>query len=188
MALDAHGRIWTFLCWGRPFRLTTPLLDNSTINATPKQVECGWVFSAALTESGDVFVWWPFEQGMTQAYATRMHEMNAEGGKDARATRDGVIPCVTWDMPHNPIRLPALPRLPTLSHPDGYGNDDDDSRVETKFVKIAAMDHHLIGLTNKGHVLKFDNLHNGDILRAEGMQAQRQWIYVSFLMSLFHMH
>ena len=90
--------------------------------------------------------------------------MDAEMDKRAHATDDGRIPCVTWDLHHNPMRLSPIPSLPKL------GEERDDV---TKLVKIAGMDSFLIGLTNKGHVLKFGSLAN------ESTTQTASWEYVS---------
>lgn len=66
---------------------------------------------------------------------------------------DGVIPCSTWDLENNPTELPPLPGLPQLT---GTNLDAETLRKETALIKIAAMDRSLVGLTNKGHVVKID--------------------------------
>ena len=58
-AMDSKSDVWTFTSWGQPFRLGSKLVDKSTPDATPIQVKSGWGFSAVLTESGDVLVYWP---------------------------------------------------------------------------------------------------------------------------------
>jgi len=47
-----------------------------------------------------------------------------------------------------------------------------EMKDETKLIKIAAFDNNLIGLTNEGHVLKFDSLSN------EASSARGQWTYL----------
>jgi SCF-associated factor 1 len=145
--LDDNSDVWTFLSWGRPFRLISPLLDHTTPESTAIQVECGWAFSSALTKSGDVLVWFPFKQPLEDIIRTNDEAMDAQRIK-AVATPDKVIPCATWDLTQNPARLPPLPPLPELM----------DCEEEIKLIKIASFDGHLIGLTNQGHVLKFGSL------------------------------
>ena len=57
MALDVNYTIWIFESWGRPYQIISPLLDCSSLETTPIQIEQGPIFSAALTRSGDVYVW-----------------------------------------------------------------------------------------------------------------------------------
>jgi SCF-associated factor 1 len=73
------------------------------------------------------------------------------------------IPCHTWDLQADPIVLPPLPPLPVLR---------SDQDPETKLVRIAAMEDSLVGLTNNGHVVKFDGL------STENIQG-RSWVYAS---------
>ena len=170
-ALSSHGQIWVFISWGTPFRLIAPELDGSSPDATPVQVECGWMYSAALTVSGDAYVSWPFGETMKQQFTARMREMNEESNSKIEATAENVIPAVTWDLHHNPSRLPPLPDLPVLKHSER--SSESEGRPATKLVRIAGMDNLLIGLTNKGHVLKFGGLENETSLQ------QGRWEYVS---------
>ncbi|KAL1747612.1 regulator of chromosome condensation 1/beta-lactamase-inhibitor protein II [Schizophyllum fasciatum] len=162
--LDSNGHIWTFLNWGRPFRLTSPSLDPA--HTVPIQVECGWHFSSILTKSGDVFVWFPNDGDMKTRIADKMHEMDSDGDKKADSTEDGYIPCVTWDVDLDPIQLPPLPALPEL--PDA-GDISDEA---TKLIQIAGMDCHLIGVTNKGHVLKYGSV------SGQAHVGQGRWEYL----------
>lgn len=168
-ALDKKGQLWTFLSWGRPFRLVSPALNNSCDDSIPVQIECGWSYSTALTKSGTVFVWWPFEDEINRSYDITMEHMDRLSDKRARAT-EGIIPCETWDLHHNPRQLPPIPSLPTFKNQISTSERNEDV---TKLVKIAAMDNILIGLTNKGHVLKFSELRSPTSLQAEG-----RWEYV----------
>lgn len=169
MALDAKGHIWTFISWGRPFRLVTPALDCSSPDSTPVQAECGWAYNAALTASGNVYIWWPFSVSVQQQFGAKMGQMDTDGDKRAFSTEENTIPCVTWDLHHNPQRLPAIPSLPELSKSDQTSQQDE----ETKITKIAGMDGFLIALTNRGHVLKFGGLSN------ETSVQLARWEYVS---------
>lgn len=152
------------LSWGRPFRMSSPLLTDFA----PVQIECGWGFSAVLNKSGDVLVWWPFSEEMTTRIGERNVELDGQGDKRAEVT-DGVIPCVISDLIVNPVKLPGLPPLPELP------GTNTSAGVETRIVQIGGLDLHIVGLTNKGHVLKFGSL--GD----ETTVSQGSWEYVSHL-------
>jgi SCF-associated factor 1 len=78
-----------------------------------------------------------------------------------------IIPCETWEANLDPIQLPPLPTLPDLDG-EAVGN-----QRSTQLIKIAGMDNHLIGLTNKGHLLKFGSLHGSP------MVSRGSWEYVS---------
>ncbi|PFH46985.1 hypothetical protein AMATHDRAFT_153212 [Amanita thiersii Skay4041] len=149
--LDANNKIWNFVSWGRPFRLSSPVFDDPEF--IPIQVECGWMFSCALVKSGDVFVWWPFSGTMEQRIQVQNREMN--NNPDTLAPQvDHTVPCAVWDLDVPPVRLPSLPHLPELE-------ESLDGKVkETKLIKIAGLDGHIIGLTNKGHVVKFRGVEN----------------------------
>ncbi|KAG1746599.1 regulator of chromosome condensation 1/beta-lactamase-inhibitor protein II [Suillus paluster] len=141
--LDDQHHVWTFLSWGRPFRLATPALDATSSDSTPAQVESGWHFSSVLTKSGDVYIWWPFAAPLKDVITARDAAMDAANQK-AHATEDGVIPCSTWELHEEPTMLPPLPQLPQLLV---------SSTEPVKLVKLAALESRLIGLTNHGHVL-----------------------------------
>jgi hypothetical protein len=146
-------------------------LDCSSVDSTPLQVECGWAFSSVLTKTGDVFVFWPFKEEMLTRIAEKNAQFDRAGGKKVTVSgSDDVIPCVTWDLQMNPIRLPALPHLPELSD-TGEAGDSDENIV---LIQIAALDNNLVGLTNKGHVLKYSNLID------EASVVRGKWEYVRF--------
>ncbi|KAG6866580.1 hypothetical protein C0991_002065 [Blastosporella zonata] len=162
-SLDSEGQIWTFLSWGRPFRLVSDVFTDP--NLKPLQVECGWRFSSLLTVSGDVFVWWPFSGETAQRIQAVNSQMNQEGDKKASAQLDNSIPCVTWDLNETPAQLPPIPNLPDL-----YGRNEEKP---TQLIQIAGLDNQIIGLTNKGHVLKFDSL------QSQASLSGGRWEYVS---------
>ena len=168
MTLDANSAVWNFISWGRPFRLVSPLLDCSSPGATPTQIECGWDFSAVLTKSGDAYVWWPFDGTVGDRYDEAMEELDKDKSTKAVVPNGGtVIPCHAWEIHEDPVKLSILSDLPDLP---ATGLSEEERGKETKLIKIAAFEHRLIGLTNKGHVLKMDRLY------AEGTQV---WNYVS---------
>ncbi|KAL0577909.1 hypothetical protein V5O48_004073 [Marasmius crinis-equi] len=149
-SLDSKNFIWNFLCWGRPFRL---LSGSFNPESPPVQIECGWSFSAALTKDGAILVWWPFSGSLQSKIGAKMAEMDGDGDKQAIAS-DGIIRCHTWEVEANPVVLPALPPLPDLP----IENRERDTQV----IQIAAYDHHIVALTNNGHVVMFDSLDGED--------------------------
>jgi len=157
MTLDTNSTVWTFTSWGRPFQLISPLLDCSSPETTPIQIECGWESSAVLTKSGDVYVWWLYEGAFGEQYWEAMAKLDEDESTKAIVPDGGtVIPCHTWKINLDPIKLPILPRLPDLL---ATGLPEEEYRKETKLIKISAFDNSLVGLTNKGHVLKMDELY-----------------------------
>ena len=163
VALDANSTVWTFRDWGRPIRLVSPSLDCSSPKTTPIQAECGSWFCAVLTGSGDVYAWWTSSGTFSDLYWETSNSTTAPV-----PDHEAVIPCQTWELKTDPIKLPALPDLPGLP---ATGHSGEERRKETRLIKIAACDNCLIGLTNKGHVVKLG------AMRDEG--SARIWHYVS---------
>ncbi|KAF8906225.1 regulator of chromosome condensation 1/beta-lactamase-inhibitor protein II [Gymnopilus junonius] len=151
--LDSANKIWTFTNWGRPFRLSSPILSDPEY--APKQIECGWTFSSLLTKSGHVFIWWPFAGSMGEVIEQKMQEMDSEGDKRVYAAQGDIIPCVPWDLDITPTRLPPIPTLPDLPN-----TGDTEKSNAAQLVQIAGFDNHIVGLTNHGHVLKYGSLHD----------------------------
>ena len=171
MALDTGNNVWLFCSWGVPRRLVSSLLDCTSAFSTPRQAECGWVFSAVLTQEGGIYVFWPFSAQM----ATLLTPWSAQvvGAGPPRAN-EGVLHCIPMDFSLEPLRLPDLPLLPEL-------DEEANSRNEpTRVVSIAGLDNSLVALTNKGHVLKFDDL--GDIDSA----SSGRWTYVGLLKNVLN--
>ncbi len=180
-ALDAGSQVWTFTSWGRPFRLNSSFVDKTSPDTTPVQVESGWMFSSVLTESGDVLVYWPFGGRYKEAINEKMEELDSsddeafKAATKARPTESepNVVPCHWWVLHGaNPVRLPPIPAssLPDLQY---TGLSQDALDEETKLVKIAALDNNIIGLTNKGHVLRYGELYD------EEEYLTGHWEYVS---------
>lgn len=138
--------------WGRPFRLVSPLVDCSSLDTTPAQIECGWTFSSVLTKSGSVLVFWPFGGEAHDVYTAKMEQLDRDRTALAHPI-GGLIPCHTWELGNDPMVLPPLPALPELT---GTGLDEETLGQDTTLIKIAAMDNSIVGLTNKGHVVKID--------------------------------
>ncbi|GJE93578.1 hypothetical protein PsYK624_097370 [Phanerochaete sordida] len=107
----------------------------------------------ALDELGDI----------TKAYVSKDHPQ--------------VIPCHVWDMERvEPCQLPDIPE--DLPHLAGAGLDRDLLDEETQIIKLAALDHVLIGLTNKGHVLRFNRLED------EATYRHGHWEYLPYFSEL----
>lgn len=163
--------------WGRPFKLSSPLLDHSSPDTTVIQLECGWMYSSVLTESGDILVWFPFDRAIAEAIATKNEALDALPGQSKAIAdmRSKSIPCVTWELQKDPTRLPPIPTdLPKLTTEE---NSEPD-----KVVKMAAFDRHLVALTNHGHVLKFDEL------SGEASVSRGAWIYVREMTDTFRLY
>jgi SCF-associated factor 1 len=147
------------------------------------QAECGWSFSSILTQSGDVLVFWPSSGEIGRIYDEENAAMDERGDCNAYGTEDHRIPCVTWPLRADPLRIPSIPQLPDL---ESTGLSPEERLEATTLIKIAAFDNHLIGLTNKGHVLKF-----GDLSNEHSFDRTTRWQYVSHpasaLCSSWHM-
>ncbi|CDO70141.1 hypothetical protein BN946_scf184783.g25 [Trametes cinnabarina] len=171
-ALDASSNIWTFMSWGRPFRLSSSSVDRSSPETMPVQVESGWTFSSVLTQSGDVLVYWPFGDRMKTIVDEKNEELNNAENADLKAaakaqvdaSEPSLIPCYC---------LPMLRRT---------GLSEDQLDEETKLVKIAGMDNCIIGLTNKGHVLRYERL------TSEDEYQQGRWEYLPYFSDIERLH
>ena len=98
-----------------------------------------------------------------------MNELDLDESTKAVVADVGtIIPCHTWEINKDPVKLPTLPDLLDLP---ATGLPDDELRKETKLIKIANFDNCLVGLTNKGHILKTDGLTDEDSVQI--------WRYVS---------
>ena len=97
-------------------------------------------------------------------------ESKAHPRKNGNGDRD-VIPCHTWTLEGvDPVQLPSIPLdLPELRHGEGEGENGKG----LKLIKIASMDNNLIGLTNRGHILRYHKLAGEDEYRLG------RWEYVS---------
>ena len=103
-------------------------------------------------------MWWVFEDGSRYDYEEGMVELDEDdSAKDIIPNDETVIPCQTREIHRDPVKIPMLPDLPDLL---GTGLPEEDRRKETKLIKIVALFNRLVGLTNKGHVLKLDGLHD----------------------------
>ncbi|GJJ10996.1 hypothetical protein Clacol_005225 [Clathrus columnatus] len=167
MALTESNRVLVFTNWGTPYYLESPAVH------APIQVECGWAFSAILSRTGEVYIWWPFkglfkEQIRQHGFET---EQRARQGQRIAIPENNVVECVTWEITTDPYLLydvvDELPKLQPDAKPD-----------HTKIVKIAAGDDFLIGLTKGGHVLKVDFTGQNEDFTGPAMMRPR-WRYLS---------
>ncbi|KAF9519464.1 hypothetical protein BS47DRAFT_1468626 [Hydnum rufescens UP504] len=183
IALDAKGQVWLFTSWGRPARILSPVIsDTSSAISRVVQAEAGWYNITVLTDSGTVYVEWPFG---AQWELRSMRTMRTA----ARVSEDRRVPCEAWDLHHDLFELPPIPQnLPTL-------RADTDATVEEdlRLIKIAAGDQFLVGLTNRGHVLRIDlETDDGDLedglttLRLKFRHGERKWEYLPQFSELKH--
>ena len=141
----------------------SPLLDCSSPETIPIKIECGWEFSTILMKSGDVYAWWPLRTTFEDQYQEAMTELDKDQSMKAIVfDNKTVIPCHTWEIKKDSVRLPVLPDLPDLPV---TGLSEEECSKDAKLIKIAALDNCLIRLTNKGHVLKMDELTNKDSIQ-----------------------
>ena len=140
------------------------------------QVECGWSYTSILTGGGTVFVYWPGAGGMQQELHRLKDEMDQQGdATKAKVSNEhpDVIPCHAWDLTtYAPHRLPPIPsNLPRLVRTGLHPHQLDE---ETRLIQVAALDNNLIGLTNKGHVLRYDKLSGEDSYQSGHWEYVRQ--------------
>ena len=101
-------------------------------------------------------MWWPSTGALSGQYHEAIEEMDKYGSaKVVVSNNETAIPCHTFSIHMDPVKVPTLPDLPDLP---STGLPEGEHKKETKLIKIAACYKSLIGLTNKGHVLKLDGL------------------------------
>jgi SCF-associated factor 1 len=139
-----------------------------------------------LTASGTVYVEWPFGGALEAKIEAHDEELDSTPIRRAaaRVSEDRRVPCEAWDLHHDLFELPPIPQdLPTF-------RADTDTTVEEdlRLIKIAGGDQFLVGLTNRGHVLKIDLQTDDDdfedgftTLRRNFRHGERKWEYVSLL-------
>ncbi|KAI0825634.1 regulator of chromosome condensation 1/beta-lactamase-inhibitor protein II [Irpex lacteus] len=209
-ALTTSSQVLNFTSWGRPFVLhsryftsslaslspsthssssssSNPTIQTHIPPSTPIQVECGWAFTAVLTSSGNVFVYWPHENGQNRLgrlIYRKNEEWNTAGvglaklqGDDSSDNDFPRIPCHVWHVDEGMImvKLPDLEEydLPKISTD---GQDGEEDKESTKIVKIAGLDNAVVGLTNKGHVVMFRGLEGQETALTPG----NRWRYLPY--------
>ncbi|EJU03639.1 RCC1/BLIP-II [Dacryopinax primogenitus] len=154
-ALDSRGNVWTIRSWGRPYRVISSQLSRVI------QISCGWAFSAALTEDGEVHVWWP-RSGEFSRIAEEYDAAHGPPGETA-SHREGLITAEAWELRADPLELPTLG---SIQDPRGAAATEP-----LKIVQIACGRDFVVALTNANQVLKID-LGGGDA--ADGFDMLRQ--------------
>lgn len=153
-----YDQAWRLTGWGRPF-----IHIRSPVNFSGDeiiQVQIGVKMSSGLTACGDVILW-------SRSFAwEKVHWM-----QDTIYQCDQTLERLPWRAASvNYITLPGLPRLPLLRK----GSTGDFLKI----IEIALAFDYIIGLTNGGHVLKFDLR---GIYIGNDIYKQRTWKYVSRL-------
>ena len=109
-------------------------------------------------------MWWPFEGTLGDLYREGMAKLDKDESTEAILPNDRMfIPCHTWEIKMDPVKLLELPDLPDLL---GTGLSEEECRRETKLIKITSFLYWVIGLTNKGHVLMHHGLSDEDHIGA----------------------
>ncbi|KAI0259677.1 RCC1/BLIP-II [Gloeopeniophorella convolvens] len=162
--LDSQSEIWDFSDWFISCRLRSPLLACTAPESTPCQIACGWYFSAILTRSGDVLIFWPSGLGPPSSILVADPDTPQHG-----TIEEDHIDCIYRQLHVDLCRLPPIPRLPELDDAQGLA---EERHTGLYLVKIAATIRQIIGLTNKGHVLKFGSIEDKDML------ASASWEYL----------
>jgi len=115
-------------------------------------------------KNGEVLVWWP----STGTLADALRDESERLGETAKApAENGVIQCHTWTATVDPVLLPSLPQLPDIT-----SAGDDFKKYPPQLIEIGGMDNQIVGLTNYGHVVKFDGLDH------EASPRPREWQYL----------
>ena len=127
-----------------------------------------------------MYAWWPFGGTFEDRYRETMAELDKDESTKATVADETVIPCHTWEITKDPVKLPVLPDLPDLP---GTGLPKEELRKETKLIKIAALDNFLVGLTNKGHVLKIDGMTDEDSIQVWRYVSKNVWMTRDLLLS-----
>lgn len=138
------------MSWGKPYRITSPELNGISPESTLIQLASGAQASVALMASGDVIIWNVFGRRAKTIVGRKMSRLGiTDNLVDVHPTQDGVLPCVTFDATIPVYRIARIPTgLPELC--------ESQRGMEPKLVKIAPLAGRiLLGLTNKGHLLKF---------------------------------
>ena len=164
--------VWIIIRPDRPYIIESDLINNEHADSTPIQVVCGHFFSAILTRSGDVYIVYPFDE-----YARKEHEKRCEESETGLEIEGNRISCKTWKLKCELYKLREIGDLTELDQRHG----SPGSKSPPKIISIAATDKFLIGLTDKGHVLKINQFDSGKKTQIK----DQNWVYVITLRVYF---
>ena len=146
------------------------MINNEHADSTPIQVVCGHDYSAILTRSGEIYIIWPFDEYVIDAY-----KKQCKGSSTTLEIEGNSISCKTWKLKYDLYKLPQIGDLPELNQRDRSLG----SNSPPKIIKIAAMYNRLFGITDDGHILSITGVRS----RAEIMNEH--WTYVIILHIFF---
>jgi SCF-associated factor 1 len=146
LAVDEHGKIWTWANWAEIGRLRVPWLNSRLWRIV--DLTAGWDVSAVLTEFTKkdnnnnrgrqaVRVWW---QRFLAPSLRTVDTLGAPGPDRV----SGSNACFHF-TPSQVVTLPELPPAET-----------DDDNEQQRIVKLAAGEEFLIALTESGRIYKMD--------------------------------
>ena len=162
--------MWIIIRPDRPFIIESDLINNEHADSTPIQVVCGHDYSAILTRSGEIYIMWPFDEYVIDAYKKQY-----EGSSTGLEIKGNSISCKTWKLKYDLYKLPQIGDLPELNQRDR----SPGSNSPPKIIKIAAMYNRLFGITDDGHILSITGVES----RAE--IGDKHWTYVIILHIFF---
>ncbi|GAA5982091.1 hypothetical protein JCM10908_004734 [Rhodotorula pacifica] len=176
--LGEDGKVWEYRAAGRVANMVDEDARwgaSSSAGRTASDVisvHAGWAYSAIVTSSNDVFLWWKPEHTTVEAAALAA----GEGAPGFDATTQGV----SFQLATTSLKLPALP---------------DEAETPDHICKIACGDEFVIALSDAGKVFYLDisltpatrNRHGEAAAISELEQAlltgARQWTYLEALSS-----
>ena len=162
--------VWIIIRPDRPYIIESDLINNEHADSTPIQVVCGHDYSAILTRSGEIYIIWPFDEYVIDAYKKQY-----EGSSTGLEIKGNSISCKTWKLKYDLYKLPQIGDLPELNQRDR----SPGSNSPPKIIKIAAMYNRLFGITDDGHILSITGVES----RAE--IGDKHWTYVIILHIFF---
>ena len=137
------GRQFQRLDRGKPARITSPSLDCSSPETAPIQVERGRI---PFSVPGDMYALWSSDDTTGNRFWKTLRELERDAPVRAVVPREGkFIPCHAWEIGTDLVSLPSLTDLS-----DSLANGPIDQKRTPAGC--------LVGLTNKGHVLRIGGL------------------------------